>query len=169
MGAEAAKKQGKEYIVAQEGKYLTFALGKEEYGLEILQVREIIGMMHITVLPRVPGYVKGVINLRGKIIPVIELRLKFGMESIAYTSETCIIVLNLKDIMMGIIVDRVSEVVDILKDRIEQAPHMGADINTDFITGMGKVGDKVVILLNIEKILTADQAMLQKAGVGQTT
>ena len=70
---------------------------------------------------------------------------------------------------MGIIVDRVSEVVDILKDRIEQAPHMGADINTDFITGMGKVGDKVVILLNIEKILTADQAMLQKAGVGQTT
>jgi purine-binding chemotaxis protein CheW len=148
--------------VAKEGKYLTFALGHEEYGLEILQVREIIGLMDITSVPRVPEYVKGVINLRGKIIPVIDLRLKFGMEKVEYTNETCIIVLNVVDLMMGVIVDKVSQVLDITQDHIEPTPHFGLSLHTDFITGIGKVGDKVKILLNIERVLTEDVGLVDQ-------
>lgn len=151
--------------MAKEGKYLTFALGHEEYGLEILGVREIIGLMDITAVPQVPQYVKGVINLRGKVIPVIDLRLKFGMEMIKYTNETCIIVLNVNNTLMGIIVDRVCEVLDIIRDNIEPAPSFGTRINTDFITGMGKIGDKVKILLDIEKVLTEDVVYAEKAAV----
>lgn len=140
--------------LAQEGKYLTFALGNEEYGVEILQVREIIGLMDITAVPQVPQYVKGVINLRGKVIPVVDLRLKFQMPEVEYTKETCIIVLNVKDTMMGIIVDRVCEVLDIKQQNIEPAPNFGSRLESDFITGMGKIGDNVKILLDIEKVLT---------------
>ena len=143
-------------IKAREGKFLTFALGHEEYGLEILEVREIIGLMEITAVPEVPEYVKGVINLRGKIIPVIDLRLKFSMPKAEYTKETCIIVLNVFNALMGIIVDRVCEVVDIPQGNIEPPPNFGARVHTDFITGVGKVGEKVKILLNIQKVLTED-------------
>jgi purine-binding chemotaxis protein CheW len=139
-----------------EGKYLTFALGKEEYGLEILQVREIIGLMEITAMPQVPEYVKGVINLRGKVIPVVDLRLKFGLPAIAWTQETCIIVLNICDTLIGIVVDRVCEVLDIPQDHIEPSPSFGGEARVDFISGMGKVDDKVKILLDIEKILAID-------------
>lgn len=163
MGEETVKNKGPTSTSAYEGKYLTFALGKEEYGLEILQVREIIGLMHITLIPRAPSYMKGVINLRGRIIPVIDLRLKFGMDSQAYTPETCIIVLNLSEVLMGIIVDKVSEVIDITRAHIEQSPRLGGDVNTDFITGMGKVSDKVIILLDIEKVLNEDRTLAQQA------
>ena len=142
--------------LVREGKYLTFALGHEEYGLEILEVREIIGLMEITAIPKVPEYVKGVINLRGKVIPVIDLRLKFSMPKIDYTKETCIIVLNVDDKLIGIIVDKVCEVLDIAKENIEPSPSFGSKVHVDFITGMGKVGDKVKILLNIDKILSED-------------
>lgn len=158
----AGERNGAGQAVAREGKYLTFALGHEEYGLEILQVREIIGLMDITSVPRVPEYVKGVINLRGKIIPVIDLRLKFGMEKVEYTNETCIIVLNVADMMMGVIVDKVSEVLDITQDRIEPTPKFGTSLHTDFITGIGKVGDKVKILLNIERVLTEDAGLVDQ-------
>lgn len=144
--------------LAREGKYLTFALGKEDYGLEILKVREIIGMMNITAVPQVPGYVKGVINLRGKVIPVIDLRLKFGMEEMGVTVETCVIVINLKEVLIGIIIDKVKEVLDIKQDNIEPAPNFGSDVHTDFILGIGKVGDSVKLLLNIEKVLGEDVA-----------
>jgi len=143
-------------ILAEEGKYLTFALGREEYGLEILKVREIIGLMDITGVPQMPVYVKGVINLRGKVIPVIDLRLKFGMKELQYTGETCIIVLSVNETLMGIVVDRVCEVLDIPQGSIEPAPAFGANISTEFIIGMGKVGEKVKILLNIGKVLTED-------------
>ena len=141
---------------AKEGKYLTFALGHEEYGVEILEVREIIGLMEITAVPHVPVYVKGVINLRGKVIPVLDLRLKFGMKEIEYTRETCIIVLNMRNTLMSMLVDRVCEVLDIPQDHIEPTPVFGAKIGTDFITGVGKVGDGVKILLDIEKVLNED-------------
>jgi purine-binding chemotaxis protein CheW len=154
--AENYDKNNTVLAVAKEGKYLTFALGHEEYGLEILQVREIIGLMDITAVPKVPEHVKGVINLRGKIIPVIDLRLKFGMPKVDYSNETCIIVLNVADMLMGVIVDKVSEVLDISQDRIEPTPKFGTSLHTDFITGIGKVGDKVKILLNIERVLTED-------------
>jgi purine-binding chemotaxis protein CheW len=144
-------------VRTKEGKYLTFALGKEEYGLEILKVREIIGFMEITAVPQTPGYVKGVINLRGQVIPVIDLRAKFGMESAKTTEETCIIVVEIsqngRKRNTGIVVDRVSEVLDIAGENIEGAPQFGSAVDTTFILGMGKVGESVKILLDINKVL----------------
>jgi purine-binding chemotaxis protein CheW len=143
------------------GKYLTFALGKEEYGLEILKVREIIGWMDITALPRTPDYVKGVVNLRGQVIVVIDLRTKFAMETAAKTDQTCIIVVEIahqgRKLSTGLIVDRVSEVLEIPSEHIEDAPTFGTAIATDFILGMGKVGEAVKILLDIDKVMTASE------------
>ncbi len=144
----------------REGKYLTFALGPEEYGLEILKVREIMGIMEITAVPQTPEYVKGVINLRGKVIPVIDLRAKFGMETTETTDQTCIIVVEItqqdQGFNTGIVVDRVQEVLDIAGDDIEDTPQFGSDVATDFILGMGKIGDAVKILLDIDKVLAGD-------------
>lgn len=140
----------------EESKYLTFKLADEEYGVEILKVREINGLMDITAVPRMPVYMKGVINLRGKVIPVVDLRLKFSLEEIEYTEETCIIVVDVgKEI--GIIVDTVSEVLDIAGDNIEPPPSMGASVDSSFILGMGKVGNAVKILLDIDKVLTTGE------------
>jgi purine-binding chemotaxis protein CheW len=147
------------------GKYLTFALAEEEYGLEILKVREIISMSEITSVPKTPDYVKGVINLRGKVIPVIDLRLKFTMEEAPYTDETCIIVVDVNGIEMGIIVDHVSEVLDIAGDDIEDAPEFGASVDINFIIGMGKANGRVTILLDISRAISAgDIASLKNAG-----
>jgi len=138
---------------SRAGKFLTFGLANEIYGLEILRVREIIGMMMITDVPRTPDYVQGVINLRGKEIPVVDLRLKFGMATAVETAETCIIVVDVNGIEMGIIVDHVSEVLDIPESDIEDAPEMGLGVNTEFILGMGKSDEKVTILLDINRVL----------------
>ena len=144
----------------KEGKYLTFALANEEYGLEILKVREIIGYIDVTAVPQTPSHVKGVINLRGQVIPVVDLRAKFGMATTDVTDETCIIVVeitqNSRKFNTGIVVDRVREVLDIAGGNIEEAPRFGASVNTDFILGMGKVGDAVKILLDIDKVLAGD-------------
>ena len=138
------------------GKYLTFALAEEEYGLEILKVREIISMSEITSVPKTPEFVKGVINLRGKVIPVIDLRLKFAMEEAPYTDETCIIVVDVNGVEMGIIVDHVSEVLDIPAGDIEDAPEFGANVDLDFILGMGKAEGRVTILLDIARVISAE-------------
>jgi len=138
------------------GKYLTFALAEEEYGLEILKVREIISMSEITSVPKTPEFVKGVINLRGKVIPVIDLRLKFTMEEVPYTDETCIIVVDVDGIEMGIIVDHVSEVLDIASGDIEDAPEFGASVDIDFILGMGKAEGRVTILLDISRVIGSE-------------
>ena len=143
-----------------EGKYLTFILNNEEYGLEILKVREIIGVMDITPVPQTPPFIKGIINLRGKVIPVVDLRLKFVMPEIEYTKETCIIVVDISNRLMGIIVDTVSEVLDIAAKDIEPTPSLGSDIKTDFILGMGKIKGKVKILLDIDRVLTLDELAL---------
>ncbi len=149
------------------GKYLTFKLAEEEYGVEILKVREINGVMDITTVPQMPVYMKGVINLRGKVIPVIDLRLKFGFEEIEHTEQTCIIVVDVgKEI--GIIVDTVSEVLDIKGESVEQPPAMGGSVDTSFILGMGKVGDAVKILLDIDKVLTTDE-LVDIASAANTT
>lgn len=143
---------------AREGKYLTFSLGNEEYGLEILKVREIIGYMNITAVPRTPNFVKGVINLRGQVIPVIDLRLRFGMEPADITDQTCIIVAevnqNGRAFNAGLIVDRVQEVLDIDKEEIEEPSNLGSTVQTDFILGIGKVGNTINILLDIDQILS---------------
>ncbi len=138
------------------GKYLTFLLDDEEYGLEILKVREIIGIMDITKVPRTPAFVEGVINLRGKVIPVIDLRSKFGLKRAEYNDQTCIIVVDV-GLLMGIIVDTVNEVHDIPSASIEPAPRFGAAVDTSFILGMGKIKDDVKILLDIDRVLTSDE------------
>lgn len=136
------------------GKFLTFFLAEEAYGLEILKVHEIIGLMPITRVPRTPDFIRGVINLRGKVIPVFDLRLKFGMPTIAQTDETCIIVVEVGAVEMGIVVDKVSEVLNIGSNEIDDAPSFGVSVNTDFILGIGKSNNKVIILLDISKVLT---------------
>lgn len=142
---------------AGAGKYLTFALGPEEFGLEILKVREIIGYMPITAIPQTPSYVKGVINLRGQVIPVVDLRAKFAMNSTETTSETCIIVVETTQgsgkCNTGIVVDRVRDVLDVLEENIEDSPNFGAGVDTECILGMGKIGDSVKILLDIDRVL----------------
>jgi purine-binding chemotaxis protein CheW len=147
--------------VAKSGKYLTFHLAEELYGLEILKVQEIIGMMNVTQVPRTPDFVRGVINLRGKVIPVVDLRRKFNMESIPDTERTCVIVVQVcrTDAMvtMGIIVDEVSEVLEIQENQIEPAPSFGVSIDTSFILGMGKVGQKVIILLDGDRVLSTGE------------
>ena len=147
--------------VRRAGKYLTFVLAGEEYGLEILRVREIIGLMDITSVPRTPPFVKGVINLRGKVIPVIDLRLKFNLEEGTRTEETCIIVVDVGAVEMGIVVDKVSEVLDIAAEEIEDTPSFGVNVTTDFILGMGKTSDKVTILLDIVKVLGSDASLIE--------
>ena len=140
------------------GKYLTFNLGAEIYGLEILKVQEIIGLMTVTSVPRTPEYVRGVVNLRGKVIPVVELRVKFNMTQVEDTERTCIIVVQVAgengDITMGIIVDEVSEVIDITFDQLESAPNFDSSVNTEYILAMGKLEHKVVILLDADKVLS---------------
>ena len=144
---------------SRAGKYLTFVLAEQDYGLEILKVREIIGMVNITAIPQTPSYVRGVINLRGKVIPVIDLRLRFVMGAHELTEESCIIVVDVHGIEMGVVVDKVSEVLNIAEGDIEDAPSFGVSVNTDFILGIGKTEGKVKILLDITKVLTKDQVM----------
>ncbi len=150
-------------IKVTEGKFLTFVLNNEVYGIEILKVREIIGLMDITNVPQTPDYMKGVINLRGKVIPVIDLRIKFSMPEEKHTQETCTIVVEVDNTSIGIIVDRVSEVMEIKGDEIEDPPQFGQGIDTNFIMGLGKTKETIVILLDIAKVLSAEElAMVEE-------
>ncbi len=143
---------------SREGKYLTFALGGEEYGIGILKVKEIIGLMAITPVPRTPAHMRGVINLRGKVIPVVDLRLKFGMERGESTDRTCIVVVEIAShsgkISIGSVVDSVSEVLNIRAAEIEDTPSFGSKLDTAYILGMAKSGQGVKILLDIDKVLS---------------
>jgi len=145
----------------KEGKYLTFTLAGEEYGISILKVKEIIGLMAITMVPQTPNFVKGVINLRGKVIPVFDLRLKFGMPAMEYTERTCIIVVEIRaaanSILIGIVVDSVSEVLNIKASDIEETPSFGSQLQTDYILGMAKAGEGIKILLDIDRVLRAEE------------
>jgi purine-binding chemotaxis protein CheW len=151
----------------REGKYLTFSLAGEEYGIGILKIREIIGMMPVTSVPEIPAYVRGVINLRGKVIPVIDLRLRFGMAEIDTTERTCIIVVEIRGpagvIAVGLVVDAVSEVLNIKGDDIENTPSFGTRLSTDYILGMAKMGKGVKLLLDIDRVLSDDDMAELKA------
>ena len=142
------------------GKYLTIVLDQEAYGLAVLRVREIIRLQKITPVPQLPSYVKGVINLRGKVIPVIDLRLKFGMPEVEASAHTCIVVVQVeragRRVMLGIIVDHVSEVLNISAEEIERTPDFGETLDTQFMLGMAKVKGQVKILLDLDAILVAD-------------
>lgn len=139
----------------QKGKYLTFSLGKESYGIEIQYVTEIIGIQAITEIPELPDYVKGIINLRGKIIPVMDVRLRFKKEVKEYNDRTCVIVVDINDLSIGLIVDSVAEVVTIPEQDIEAPPKMSKYSNR-FIKNIGKVGNDVKLLLDCEKLLNED-------------
>ena len=153
-----SKEETEPVHVNRDGKYLTFSLEQEEYGIGILKVKEIIGMMSITPMPQTPDFVKGVINLRGKVIPVVDLRSRFGMAAMEYSERTCIIVVEMVSaeghVPMGIVVDSVSEVLNIRNAEIESTPSFGVKLNTDFILGMAKTEGGVKILLDIDKVLT---------------
>ena len=145
----------------QEGQFLTFTLARQEYGIEIRHVTEIIGIQRITDLPDMPAYIKGVINLRGKVIPVVDVRLRFGMENRKYDERTCIIVVNFNDAAVGLVVDTVSEVMNIPAHNIEPSPKASLKSSGGrFIKGLGKVEDDVKILLDIEQLLF-DEALVE--------
>lgn len=151
---------------ASAGKYLTFKLTEEEYAIEVLKVREIMGVQHITAVPQTPQSVKGVINLRGKVVPVVDLRLRFGLPDTEYTARTCIIVVQIQTsetLQMGIVVDEVCEVLNLTDGDLQETPNFGQGISTPYLLGMAKVKGKVKILLDIDHVLaTEDAAGLQE-------
>lgn len=146
---------------SRAGKYLIFHLGSEEFGTEVLKVREIMGLQDITTVPQVPSYVKGVINLRGKVIPVVDLRLKFGLAPEDYTARTCIIVVRThqagEDLMIGMVVDGVVEVLSLTAADIEDTPDFGPGVVTPYLRGMAKIKGKVKILLDIDQVLSSNE------------
>jgi purine-binding chemotaxis protein CheW len=148
-------------ITNRQGKYLTFSLAEEEYGIGILKIKEIIGMMPITTVPQTPDFIKGVINLRGKVIPVTDLRIRFGIDASDYTERTCIIVVEIErdiaTLQIGIVVDSVSEVLNITDKDVEDTPTFGIKLKTDYILGMAKINGGVKILLDIDRVLNAEE------------
>ena len=146
---------------SRAGKYLTFQLANEEFGIRVLKVREIMGLQEITAVPQTPVHIKGVINLRGKVVPVIDLRLKFGLPAADYTQRTCIIVTQVQGesgaILMGIVVDGVSEVLNLTASEIEDTPDFGEQIAGQYLLGMAKVKGKVKILLDIDRVLSVQE------------
>lgn len=164
--ASAARRKKAGALTGREGKYLTFTLAQEEYGIGILKIKEIIGMIPITSVPQTPPFVKGVINLRGKVIPVIDLRLRFNMEAMEYNERTCIVVVEIgrrsTDITIGLVVDSVSEVLNIKHEDIEDTPTFGTTLDTDYILGMAKIDSRVKILLDIDTVLGGDEIAVLK-------
>lgn len=141
----------------QKDKYLTFHLGEEEYGLDIAFVTEIVGIQKITAVPDMPDFVRGVINLRGQVIPVMDVRMRFHMPPREYDERTCVIVVNVSDRMIGLVVDMVNEVADIPDSCISPPPSMGSGKGSRFIQGMGKINDDVKILLNVSMLLGEEE------------
>lgn len=141
-------------LTTEGNQYLTFQLGEELYGVDILRVQEIKGYTTVTKIPNTPPHIKGVLNLRGTIVPIVELRTKFGMPTIDYTMFTVIVVVVVRDRIMGLVVDSVSDVLNIDKNDIQPPPQFGAKVDVSVLTGIGKSGDKLVALLNIDRLLT---------------
>ncbi|MDD2189630.1 MAG: chemotaxis protein CheW [Eubacteriales bacterium] len=152
----------------QQGRFLTFTIENEVYGIEIKYVTEIIGIQSITKVPEVPGFVKGIINLRGKIIPVIDVRLKFGKEPMEYDDRTCIIVIDITDVLVGLIVDKVDEVLTIDEQNIAAPPNNKTGFDNRYIKGIGKAGDKVQLLLDCEKLLKNDERTILYESAAQS-
>ena len=150
---------------SQKDKFLTFRIGKEDYGIEVSYVIEIVGVQQITEVPDMPAFLKGVINLRGRVIPVMDVRVRFGMEPRAFDDRTCIVVVNLAETAVGLIVDTVNEVLNIPASEISPPPRIKKGEGSRFVRGMGKVGEAVKILLDLNKLLN-DSEMDAMAAVG---
>jgi purine-binding chemotaxis protein CheW len=148
--------------IAEAGKYLTFSLGDEHYGLDIVRVQEIVGLIPVTRVPRLPAFVAGVVNLRGRVIPVVDLRLAFGMSASERDERSCIVVVSVDRgeglvATMGVLVDEVSDVAYVSADAIEATPEFGTEVDTSFIQGVGRLEERVVMLLDIDRVLTAGE------------
>jgi len=141
----------------QKNRFLTFSLDKETYGVEIKYVIEIIGIQTITEIPELPEYIKGIINLRGKIIPVMDVRLRFKKDPLEYNDRTCVIIVDMNEILIGLIVDKVAEVVRIAEEDIIEPPKINKEIKNIYIKNIGRIGDNVKLLLDCEKLLTEDE------------
>lgn len=148
-------------VILETKQYLTFKLGEEIFGVDVIQIREILEYIKVTKIPQTPDFMCGVINLRGSVVPVIDMRLKFGMEKIERTIDTCIIVMEIEldseKMYLGALVDSVQEVFELEPDEIEAAPKIGTRLKTEFIQGMGKKGDKFIILIDIDKIFSSEE------------
>jgi purine-binding chemotaxis protein CheW len=152
----------------QRGRFLTFALGEEKFGIDIKYVTEIIGMQPITALPEAPDYTKGIINLRGKIIPVIDIRLKFKKEPKEYNDRTCIIVIDIEEVKVGLIVDDVADVLKIEDENIAPPPDHRAGIQNRYLAGIGKVSSNVILLLSCEKLFLEEELeMIKESSVSR--
>jgi purine-binding chemotaxis protein CheW len=143
-------------LTTDDNQFLTFNLGEELYGVDILRVQEIKGYTAVTKIPNTPPHIKGVLNLRGTIVPIVELRTKFGMPTIDYTAFTVIIVVVVRDKVMGLVVDAVSDVLNIDRKDIQSTPQFGARVDVSFVNGIGKSGDKLVALLDMDRLLTVE-------------
>ncbi len=144
-------------VTADTNQYLTFTLGTEEYGVPILTVQEIKGYVPATPIPHTPAYIKGVMDLRGIIMPVIDLRVKFGMPSAEYDQFTVIIVVKVKSKMLGLVVDAVSDVLSVKSGETQAAPEFGGQVDTRFIQGLAKAGEKLVVLLDLDRVLSEEE------------
>jgi purine-binding chemotaxis protein CheW len=151
-------------FAADGNQFLTFRLGEEEYGVEILKVQEIKGYSAVTPIPNTPSYFKGVMNLRGTIVPVVDLRAKFALNTTEYNQFTVIIVLTVGSKVMGLVVDAVSDVLNIPRTDIQATPDFGAQVDARFISGMAKTGEKLVVLLDIDRVLGGDELELAALG-----
>jgi len=136
-----------------DNKYLSFQIGNEEYAIDIKHIKEIVGLQNITDIPDMPAFVKGVINLRGKVIPLIDVRLRFGKSEREYDERTCIIITKIKDLTVGFIVDTVKEVLDIPTEQIDSPPKINKNIESRFIKGLGRIGDDIKIIIDVYKLL----------------
>ncbi|MFW6365481.1 MAG: chemotaxis protein CheW [Spirochaetota bacterium] len=154
---ETKKKTHNEQIDTEENQFVTFLIGGESYGVEVLCVSEILGMTEITPVPNTFNFMKGVINLRGEVVPVVDMRLKFGMNEKEYDSFTVIIIVEVKKRLVGMIVDAVSDVANIPVGSIQNTPHFTTRIETDFIRGIGQLGEQLIIILDVDRILTTEE------------
>ena len=156
-----------ESIAAHQGnEFLTFTLGKEEYGIEILKVQEIRGYDAVTSLANTPDFIKGVINLRGIIVPIVDMRIKFHLGSVEYNQFTVVIILNVANRVVGMVVDGVSDVITLNPDQVKPAPEFGSAIDTKYVMGLGTVDERMLILVDIEKLMTSRDMELVDVAIG---
>ena len=150
---------------AHNQEFLVFSLGDEEYAVDILKVQEIRGYENVTRIANAPDFIKGVTNLRGVIVPIVDLRIKFHLERVEYGGQTVVIVVNVADRVVGIVVDGVSDVMTLTPEQIKPAPEFGVTLSSDFLSGLGSLEDRMLVLVDIDKLLTSDEmALVEKVG-----
>ncbi len=145
---------------AENREFLVFSLGDEEYAIDILKVQEIRGYENVTRIANAPEFIKGVTNLRGVIVPIVDLRIKFHFDKVEYGGQTVVIVVNVADRVVGIVVDGVSDVMTLTPDQIKPAPEFGVTLSSDFLSGLGSLDDRMLVLVDIDKLLTSDEMAL---------